>query len=126
MNMGPVVHISLLSIQCYTYMLDHCCEYCIAHVHYKLLCDMTFPFHIFYHSNRFRIGMCKKILFVYMFLGFYMVLRHMDRLAHIVALSILHCKDKLDDFWKQYIFRDGGNYHNDNQFLFHIDFRSNQ
>ena len=73
MNMDPVVHISLLSIQHCTYMLDDYREHCIAHVHYKLLCDMTFLFHIFYHSNRFHIGMCKKILFVCMFLGFYTV-----------------------------------------------------
>ena len=124
-NMDPVVHISLLSIQCYTYMLEDYCEHCIAHVHYKLLCDTTFPFHMFYHSNRFHIDMCKKIPFVYMFLGFYTVVRHKDRVAHIVALSILHCRDKLDYVWKQYIFRYHDKYQNDNQFLFHIDFRSN-
>ena len=97
MNMDPVVHISLLSIQWYTYMLDNYREHCIAHVHYKLLCDMTFPFHMCFHSNRPHIDMCKKALFVYMFLGFYMVLGNMDRRAHIVALSILHYKDKLGD-----------------------------
>ena len=125
MNMDPVVHISHLSIQCYTYMLDNYREHCIAHVHCKLLCDMTFPFHMFFHSNRPHNDMCKMIPVVYMFLGFYMVLRHNDRLDHIVVLSILHCNDKLDDFWKQYIFRYYGKCQNDNHFLFDIDFRSN-
>jgi hypothetical protein len=37
MNMDPVVHISHLSIQCYTCMLDDYCEHCNDHVHYKLL-----------------------------------------------------------------------------------------
>jgi hypothetical protein len=46
-----VVHISHLSIQCYTCMLDDYCEHCNDHVHYKLLGDIQFLFHIFYHSN---------------------------------------------------------------------------
>ena len=60
-----------------------------------------------------------------MFLGVYMVLRHMDRLAHIVVLSILHCNDKLDDYWKQYIFLYHDKCQSDNYFLFDIDSRSN-
>ena len=125
-NRDPVVHISLLSIQCYTYMSDDYCEHCIAHVHYKLLCDIRFLFDKFYHSNRPCNDMYKKIPFVYMFLGFYTDLRHIDRLYHIVALSILHCRDKLDDYWIYYIYRYHDKCQNDNQFLFHIDFRSNQ
>jgi hypothetical protein len=70
-NMDPVVHISHLSIQCYTYMLYDYCDHCIAHVHYKLFCDMMFLFHMFFHSNRPHIDMCKTTLFVHMFLGFY-------------------------------------------------------
>jgi hypothetical protein len=65
---------------------------------------MTFLFYMSCHSNRPRIDMCKKILFVYIFLGSYMVLRHKDRLDHIVTLSILHRNDKLDDFWIYHIF----------------------
>ena len=125
MNMDPVVHISLLSIQCYTYMLDDYCENCIGHVHYKLLCDMMFLFHMSYHSNRPHIDMCKKALVVYMFLGFYMVLGNMDRRAHIVALSILHYNDKLGVLWIHYISRYHDKCQNDNHFLFDIDFLSN-
>ena len=123
-NMDPVVDISHLSIQCCTYILYHYCDHCIAHVHYKLLCDMTFLCHIFDHSNQPRIDMCKKTPFVYIFLGLYMVSSHMDRLAHIVALSILHYKDKLGDGWKQYILRYHDKYQNDNQLLLHISFLS--
>jgi hypothetical protein len=62
-NVKQKLVVILALIQHCTYMLDDYREHCIAHVHYKLLCDMTFLFHIFYHSNRFHIGMCKKIPF---------------------------------------------------------------